>query len=197
MADKRDYYEVLGVSKSASDDEIKKAYRKLSKKYHPDINKAPDAEEKFKEISEAYEVLSDAQKRSQYDLELKNQEEPSVSYDEYLKILNDNNILKQKLQNVANSSPNYNNTRYYNAYNKNNNNINNPNSNTTSNYQTTPKSKYYYTETGKPASAFTYYKYKIKNFINNFIFIVLIIVCFIFMITSILNIKNNIDFLFK
>lgn len=67
MADKRDYYEVLGVSKTASADEIKKAYRSLAKKYHPDINKEPGAEEKFKEINEAYEVLSDEQKRSNYD----------------------------------------------------------------------------------------------------------------------------------
>lgn len=67
MADKRDYYEVLGVSKTASADEIKKAYRSLAKKYHPDINKEPGAEEKFKEINEAYEVLSDDQKRSNYD----------------------------------------------------------------------------------------------------------------------------------
>jgi molecular chaperone DnaJ len=64
---KRDYYEVLGVGKGASKDEIKKAYRKLSKKYHPDINKEADADQKFKEISEAYEVLSDDQKRAQYD----------------------------------------------------------------------------------------------------------------------------------
>ncbi len=67
MADKRDYYEVLGLSKSASDDEIKKAYRSLAKKYHPDINKAPDAEAKFKEVNEAYEVLSDSDKKAKYD----------------------------------------------------------------------------------------------------------------------------------
>lgn len=64
---KRDYYDVLGVSKSASKDELKKAYRKLSKQYHPDINQEPGADEKFKEIAEAYEVLSDDQKRAQYD----------------------------------------------------------------------------------------------------------------------------------
>ena len=67
MAEKRDYYEVLGVQKNASKDEIKDAYRKLAMQYHPDRNKAPDSEEKFKEISEAYAVLSDDQKRQQYD----------------------------------------------------------------------------------------------------------------------------------
>ncbi len=67
MATKRDYYEVLGVSKSASADEIKKAYRKLALEWHPDRNKATNANEKFKEINEAYAVLSDAQKKSTYD----------------------------------------------------------------------------------------------------------------------------------
>lgn len=66
-SNKRDYYEVLGVSKTASKEEIKDAYRKLALQYHPDRNKAPDAEERFKEISEAYAVLSDEEKRTQYD----------------------------------------------------------------------------------------------------------------------------------
>lgn len=68
MANKRDYYEVLGLSRSASQDEIKKAFRGLAKEYHPDINKSDkDAEKKFKEINEAYSVLSDPQKKAQYD----------------------------------------------------------------------------------------------------------------------------------
>lgn len=66
MAD-RDYYEVLGVPRDASKEQIKEAYRKLAMQYHPDRNKSPDAEEKFKEISEAYAVLSDDEKRKQYD----------------------------------------------------------------------------------------------------------------------------------
>ncbi|RKQ37833.1 molecular chaperone DnaJ [Oceanobacillus halophilus] len=64
---KRDYYEVLGIEKGASKDEIKKAYRKLARKYHPDVNKEADAADKFKEVKEAYEVLSDENKRAQYD----------------------------------------------------------------------------------------------------------------------------------
>lgn len=68
MAEKRDYYEVLGVNKGASEDEIKKAFRSMSKKYHPDLNpNNKEAEEKFKEVNEAYQVLSDADKRSKYD----------------------------------------------------------------------------------------------------------------------------------
>ena len=64
---KRDYYEVLGLKKGASKDEITKAYRSLAKKYHPDINKSPDAPQKFEEIQEAYDVLKDDNKRAQYD----------------------------------------------------------------------------------------------------------------------------------
>lgn len=64
---KRDYYEVLGLAKGASDQDIKKAYRKMAKKYHPDVNSDEGAEDKFKEVNEAYEVLSDSQKKATYD----------------------------------------------------------------------------------------------------------------------------------
>ncbi len=67
MAEKRDYYDVLGVTKTATADDIKKAYRSLAKKYHPDVSKEADAEAKFKEVQEAYDVLSDATKKQQYD----------------------------------------------------------------------------------------------------------------------------------
>jgi molecular chaperone DnaJ len=68
MDKKRDYYEILGVDRNATKEEIKRAYRRLALKYHPDKNPSPDAEEKFKEISEAYAVLSDDEKRRQYDM---------------------------------------------------------------------------------------------------------------------------------
>ena len=68
MAEKRDYYEVLGLQKGASDEDIKKAYRKLAKKYHPDLNPGDKtAEQNFKEVNEAYEVLSDKDKKARYD----------------------------------------------------------------------------------------------------------------------------------
>jgi len=67
LADKRDYYDILGVSKDASAQKIKKSYRKLAKEYHPDHNDSPDAEDRFKEVREAYEVLSDDEKRKAYD----------------------------------------------------------------------------------------------------------------------------------
>jgi molecular chaperone DnaJ len=67
MTAKRDYYEVLGVSRSSNDAEIKRAYHRLAREYHPDLNKDPDAEARFKEINEAYEVLGDRRKRAEYD----------------------------------------------------------------------------------------------------------------------------------
>jgi len=65
--EKKDYYDILGIDHSATKDDIKKAYRKLALKYHPDKNKEKGAEEKFKEINEAYQVLSDPQKKAEYD----------------------------------------------------------------------------------------------------------------------------------
>src|SRR5260370_2057756 len=67
MADDRDFYEILGVSRNASQDEIQQAYRKLARTYHPDVNSDPGAEDRFKDISEAYAVLSDPQTRRRYD----------------------------------------------------------------------------------------------------------------------------------
>ncbi len=67
MANKRDYYEVLGITKEAADADIKKSYRTLAKKYHPDVSKEPDADSKFQELGEAYEVLQDPEKRTAYD----------------------------------------------------------------------------------------------------------------------------------
>src|SRR5579863_1790117 len=66
-ASKRDYYEVLGVARGAGDDEVKKAYRRLAKQFHPDTNKEQGAEARFIEVNEAYEILSDPQKRAAYD----------------------------------------------------------------------------------------------------------------------------------
>lgn len=63
----KDYYRVLGIAAGASDDQVKKAYRKQALRYHPDKNTSPEAEEKFKEIAEAYDVLSDAKKKDLYD----------------------------------------------------------------------------------------------------------------------------------
>src|SRR4051812_49099471 len=67
MAERRDFYEVLGVGRTATPDEIQRAYRTLARTYHPDVNKTPEAEERFKEIAEAYDVLSDPESRRRYD----------------------------------------------------------------------------------------------------------------------------------
>src|SRR5262249_7565444 len=66
-ADRRDFYEILGVPRTATQDEIQRAYRKLARQYHPDVNKDPGAEDRFKEVSEAYDVLSDPEARQRYD----------------------------------------------------------------------------------------------------------------------------------
>ena len=63
----KDYYKILGVERDATEAKIKSAYRKLARQYHPDVNKSPDAVQKFKDINEAYEVLSDKEKKSRYD----------------------------------------------------------------------------------------------------------------------------------
>src|SRR2546430_2613153 len=68
MATTSDYYDLLGVPRNASDEQIRSAYRRLARQYHPDVNKADDASERFKQITEAYEILTDPQRRQRYDL---------------------------------------------------------------------------------------------------------------------------------
>ena len=115
MAEKRDYYEVLGLQKGASEEEIKKAFRKMAMKYHPDKNPGDkEAEEKFKEISEAYEILSDEEKRKQYDEELHDYELSSspqtVSVEDFMKLSDYckqlENALKQSSSGSGKSSAN-------------------------------------------------------------------------------------------
>lgn len=170
----KNYYDELEVSKTSSKEIISKVYKILAKKYHPDTTKETDkhaAEEKFKAISEAYEVLSDDEKRKKYDLELE-QSNPTIPYEDYIKIVNERDKLNNVLNQLRNSSTtsNYNNSTYYSNFNNNSyyQSTNKSYTNTNS-----PKKRYYYTSTGKPASAFDYFKYKVKDFFTSLIILAL------------------------
>lgn len=207
------YYEELEVSQNASKEVIEKAYKVLAKKYHPDTTEESDkkaAEEKFKRISEAYEILSNDEKRKSYDLELE-QSNPSISYEDYQNMMAQRDHLNNAYQNLQNelnhmkntsssqntSNPYQNETRYNQTYqNTSMHSQQNPfepqrrnpyQTNTTSSTGTKPSSKkrtYYYMDTGEPASAWAYYKYKIKNFFTNIGLILLAIIALLLMLNA-------------
>lgn len=194
----KNYYDELEVNKNASKEVIEKVYKVLAKKYHPDMNQGDakqDAEEKFKKISEAYEVLSNEEKRKKYDLELE-ASSPNISLDDYNNVINERNTLINELNSVKNELYNYKNRASYNYntqnYNYRNQNINNYNAsssqagNTQNNKTDSQKKTYYYTDTGKPASAFDYFKYRIREFFSNIVLLFLIILVLILMLNAFL-----------
>jgi len=217
----RNYYDELEVSKTASPEMIGKVYKILAKKYHPDTTKETNkqaAEEKFKIISEAYEVLSDEEKRKKYDLELEHSN-PTISYEDYINVVNQRDALNNNLINLqnqfnqfknsynantqynSNTQPLYNQNHYqqnqfnqtqYNQMNQNyNNGFSNNSQRTNMNPNTTNKNtgkKYYYnTVTGQPVSTFAYYKYKIKKFLSNVVFFIVLILFFILLLKNIFS----------
>ncbi len=200
----KNYYDELEVNKNASKEVIEKVYKVLAKKYHPDMNQGDakqDAEEKFKKISEAYEVLSNEEKRKKYDIELE-ASSPNISLEDYNNVINERNTLINELNSVKNelynyknrASYNFNNTQNYNYQNQNIHNYssnasqagNIPNNNYGNNKTGSQKRTYYYTSTGKPASAFDYFKYRIRDFFSNIILLFLIVLVLILMLNAFL-----------
>ena len=130
----QNYYDILEVSKNASPEIIEKAYKTLVKKYHPDLQKDSDKnkyEEKIKKINEAYDILSDSEKRKNYDFNLKNTEisinDYNILYQENINLKNTLNILKEKLNYLNNNQNNYEKNNFYYNNMKNNNIRNNYN----------------------------------------------------------------------
>lgn len=215
----KNYYDELEVSKTASKEVIEKVYKVLAKKYHPDTTKEADkqlAEEKFKIISEAYEVLSNDEKRKKYDIELE-QANPVISYEDYMQVVNQRDTLNNTLRGLQNEfnqfrnsyyasktaqrqyeQNQFNQNMYYqtNNFNNNHNNTyyNNPhiNQNPSNSNSNGKKKKYYYNvATGQPVSTFDYYKYKIRKFISNIGFYIILLIIFIMLIQNIFSFGFN------
>ena len=210
----RNYYDDLEVSKTASKEVIEKVYKVLAKKYHPDATQEEDkqaAEEKFKIISEAYETLSDDEKRKKYDIALE-ESNPSISYEEYLSVVQERDALNKTLNDVENAYNEFKNRVMMNQYSQKNTyqapyyqntNYQPPNENKSyytaqPNNNTAPSRKrtYYYVNTGKPASAFDYFKYRIQKFFSNVMLVILLIIVLILMMNYFLS-TNLFDLFMK
>ncbi len=225
---KKNYYDELEVSKTASKEVIEKAYKVLAKKYHPDSTTQEDkaaSEERFKAISEAYNTLSDDFKRKEYDKELE-ESSPTISYEEYEYVLNKNRNLEDEIDYLhermndrsSSNSESRSSSRsgvgskyfgdsprgYYNRFTDS---FVHPRASSGSSYTDRtkepnvedfddgkkPKRTFYYSDTGKPASAFDYYVYRIKTVGSNFFFGILVFVVIILLARGILmtTLGNN------